>query len=309
VSTRGVAKWEGHPETELSLKSQQLLDTALRLAADDVQERFTQFRAERAEQSKSGASPSLQLPPAHPSRIAPELVTSLGEGLRHHYTADNLLGPRTLLPVIQTQAEAIVSMARDAGGQILADLLQVGAGYAKFAGWLAHDSGEAAVATSWYRHALELAEAAGDDRMAGFVLMRRSVQAISARSGSQAAQLAHAAQRSRDPSTLRVRAIAAQMEAVGYAVDGAGTDADRALTWRNAWSTKGRRRSRPLVIRRLDATATSASTRTSPEPNATSSYGAAMTPCRHSLRSSMRCRRSITATAVSTWVGSRKRMY
>ncbi|MET8146895.1 hypothetical protein ACIBSW_14055 [Actinoplanes sp. NPDC049668] len=229
VSTRGVTKWEAHPGTELSLKSQQLLDTVLRLAADDVQERFTQLRAERAGQSKSGPTPSLQLPPAHPSRIAPELVTSLGEGLRHHYTADNLLGPRTLLPVMQAQAEAIESMARDASGRLLTDLLQVGAGYAEFAGWLAQDSGEAAVATSWYRHALELAEAAGDDRMAGFVLMRRSVQAIGARSGSQAAQLAHAAQRSRDPSTLRVRAIAAQMEAVGYAVDGAGAEADRAL--------------------------------------------------------------------------------
>ncbi|WP_328466750.1 hypothetical protein OHA21_47115 [Actinoplanes sp. NBC_00393] len=225
-----MSKWEANPGTELSLKTQQLLDTALRLAADDAQARFVQLQAERStSQAATADSPTIELPTIQPASIAPGMVSSLGEGLRHHYTADNLLGPRVLLPVIEAQANAIESLARNAGGQTLTDLLQVGAGYAEFAGWLAQDSGEAAAATGWYRRALELAEAAGDDRMAGFVLMRRAVQAIGARQGRHAAQMAHAAQRSGDPSTLRVRAIAAQMEAVGYAVDGIASEADRAL--------------------------------------------------------------------------------
>jgi tetratricopeptide (TPR) repeat protein len=230
VSVRGVSKWEANPETEVSLKTQQLLDTALKLAADDVQARFAQSRAERATQPPvDDEAPTVELPLLRPQPVGPGMVASLGKGLRHHYTADNLLGPRTLLPVMRAQTEAIESLAQDASGQLLVDLLQVGAGYAEFAGWLAQDSGSPAVATEWYRRALELAEAAGDERMASFVLMRRSVQAIGARRGAQAAQLAQAAQRSRHPSTLRVRAIAAQMEAVGYAVDGAGSDADRAV--------------------------------------------------------------------------------
>jgi tetratricopeptide (TPR) repeat protein len=156
-------------------------------------------------------------------------VKSLGQGLQHHYTADNLLGPRALYPVVEAHATAIESLAQGADGRLLDGLVGVGAGYAEFAGWLSQDSGDTTAATSWYRRALEWAEAAGDDRMAAFVLMRRAVQAIGARQGAQASQLAHAAQRSRHPSTLRVRALAAQMEAVGHAVNGAGSEADRAI--------------------------------------------------------------------------------
>ncbi|WP_285689736.1 hypothetical protein [Actinoplanes sp. NBRC 103695] len=230
VSARGVSKWEANPTGELALRTQQLLDTALKLANDEVRERFSQLQAEAThEETDRKAKHALTLPPVHPVRAAPEFVASLGEGLRHHYTADNLIGPRTLLPVMEAQANAIESLARDASGHLLTDLLQVGAGYAEFAGWLAQDSGNPALATNWYRRALEWAEAAGDDRMAGFVLMRRSVQAISARQGSQAARLAHAAQRGDGPTAARVRALAAQTEAVGHAVSGADSDADRAL--------------------------------------------------------------------------------
>jgi tetratricopeptide (TPR) repeat protein len=230
VSTRGVSKWEANPTGELALKTQQLLDTALKMAGDEARARFAQLRAETAhEETERAARPALLLPPAHPVRAAPEFVASLGEGLRHHYTADNLIGPRTLLPVMEAQADAIESLTREANGHLLTDLLQVGARYAEFAGWLAQDSGDAGMATSWYRRALEWAEAAGDDRMAGFVLMRRSVQAIGARRGSQAALLAHAAQRGDGPTTARVRALAAQTEAVGHAVSGADIEADRAL--------------------------------------------------------------------------------
>jgi hypothetical protein len=76
---------------------------------------------------------------------------------------------------MQAQAESIESLARSARGPLLVDLLQVGAGYAEFAGWLAQDSGDATAATTWYRRALEWAEAAGDERMASFVLMRWTV--------------------------------------------------------------------------------------------------------------------------------------
>jgi tetratricopeptide (TPR) repeat protein len=230
VSARGVSKWEANPTGELALRTQQLLDTALKIASDEARARFAQLRAEAAHvEPEPDNKPTFLLPPAHPVRATPEFVARLGEGLRHHYTADNLIGPRTLLPVMEAQANAIEALTRDASSHLLTDLLQVGAGYAEFAGWLSQDSGDQGMATNWYRRALEWAEAAGDDRMAGFVLMRRAVQAIGARRGSQAAVLAHAAQRGDGPTTARVRALAAQTKAIGHAVSGADAEADRAL--------------------------------------------------------------------------------
>ncbi|GAB3074042.1 hypothetical protein [Micromonospora schwarzwaldensis] len=233
VSTRGVTKWEAQPDVELAMRTQQLLDVALKRADDDARARFGQFLQEPAEPVRTPepeAAPVRPLPRVSPPRqVTPDLLRSLRRALRDHYTADNLLGPRTLLPVITAHADTIEQMARNASGRSLDDLLQVGAGYAEFAGWLHQDAGDAEAATAWYRRALEWAEAGQDDRMAAFVLTRRAVQSISARNGAHAARLANAAQRDRGPETLRIRAIAAQTEALGHAVHGAGSDADRAL--------------------------------------------------------------------------------
>jgi len=236
VSARGVAKWEAQPTGELALRTQDLLDVALKRAEDDVRGRFALILEE------TGTDPAPVRPTAFqptagtfttvggsPTRATPELLASLQSGLRHHYTADNLLGPRALLPVISMQADTIEQLSQSASGRTLDELLRVGAGYAEFAGWLSQDSGDAAAAVTWYRRALEWAEAGGDDRMAAFVLTRRAVQAIGARNGAHAARMAHAALRSGDPQTIRVRTIAAQTEALGHAVSGEAADADRTL--------------------------------------------------------------------------------
>jgi DNA-binding transcriptional regulator YiaG len=43
VSARGVAKWEALPDGELALRTQQLLDVALKRADEDAQARFSQI--------------------------------------------------------------------------------------------------------------------------------------------------------------------------------------------------------------------------------------------------------------------------
>ncbi|MFU8875888.1 hypothetical protein [Micromonospora sp. SL4-19] len=234
VSTRGVTKWEAQPDAELAMRTQQLLDVALKRADDDALARFAQFLREPARPAPEPPTETPTVPVLPPRavparRVTPDLLRFLRRSLRDHYTADNLLGPRALLPAITAHADTIEQMARDASGQSLDDLLRVGAGYAEFAGWLHQDAGDTEGATAWYRRALEWAEAGQDDRMAAFVLTRRAVQAISARNGAHAARLAGAAQRDRGPETLRIRAIAAQTEALGYAVHGEGGEADRAL--------------------------------------------------------------------------------
>lgn len=234
VSSRGVAKWEAHPAGELAMRTQQLLDVALARADDEARARFSQLLADPTTEPAQSASPSaLAAPPRLtarlPQRVTPELLATLRDGLRHQYTADNLLGPRALLPAVIAHADTVEHLAREATGPTMDQLLRIGAGYAEFAGWLYQDSGDAEAATTWYRRALEWAEVGQDPRMAAFVLTRRAVQAIASRNGAHGARLAHAAQRDHDPMTARVRALAAQTEAVGYAVLGAEADADRAL--------------------------------------------------------------------------------
>ncbi|MEU4421273.1 hypothetical protein AB0F81_11655 [Actinoplanes sp. NPDC024001] len=235
VSPRGVAKWAAKPDAALSLQSHQLLDHVLREVDDEVRARYVQMVTDLETTEAADAEPTttsvvvpadrgLDLPAP-----TPEILASLQAGLHHHYTSDNLLGPRALLPTITAHANAIERLARQASGTVLDELLKVGAGYAEFAGWLFQDSGDASKAREWYLQALEWSEAGGDERMAAFVLTRRAVQAISTRSGAQAAKLARAAQRNFAPETARVRTLAAQTEALGYAVHGLAGDCDQAL--------------------------------------------------------------------------------
>jgi hypothetical protein len=94
VSARGVAKWEALPDGELALRTQQVLDVALKRADDDVQARFGQLLVEAAPQPDHAPenTPTLLVPPrlvlGVPHRVTPELLTSLRQGLRHQYTAE-----------------------------------------------------------------------------------------------------------------------------------------------------------------------------------------------------------------------------
>ncbi|GAA2517872.1 hypothetical protein [Pilimelia columellifera] len=239
ASGRGVVKWEAAPDAELALRSQELLDTALERTDANACARFVQLLDETEPQPNR---PTLIVPEPQAMLIprqrvsaggvrtpTPELVESLRRSLRDHYTADNLLGPRALLPVITAYAETVEQVRRNASGKLLDDLLGIGAGYAEFAGWLSQDAGELDAATHWYRRALEWAECGRDDRMASFVLTRRAAQAVSARDGDYAARLARAAQRGDSPLTTRVRAIAVQTEALGHAIAGNPNGVDDAL--------------------------------------------------------------------------------
>jgi tetratricopeptide (TPR) repeat protein len=239
VSRRGVTKWESRPDAVLAMRTQQLLDVALRNADDETRARFTLLRQDSATGQAAPNPSAAEADRRALPRPTPELLTSLKLGLRHHYTADNLLGPRALLPVITAQVAIIEQFARDADGPLLDELLPTGAAYAEFAGWLCQDSGDVNGATTWYRQALEWAQAGHDDTMTAFVLTRRAVQAVNARLGAYAARLACAAQRDTQPGTLRVRTIAAQTEALGHAVHGHADDTDRSLDVADALISDG----------------------------------------------------------------------
>jgi hypothetical protein len=136
-------------------------------------------------------------------RATPHMLAYLQRTLHDHYTADNLLGPRVLLPVIRAHLDTMDRLRHTATGDILTELLRIGARYAEFAGWLSHDTGDLVGAAQLCGQALEWAQVARDDQMASFVLMRRAAQALSARDGTYAAFTAEAAQRYDSDETIR----------------------------------------------------------------------------------------------------------
>ncbi|MFL6115404.1 MAG: hypothetical protein ACJ786_29270 [Catenulispora sp.] len=239
LDPRGMARWSTQPEMIPTMQTQQILDGALALADDGVKARFALLMAESGEAEK----PVAQARPAEPiqesvsafespsvkRRLTPETLSYLKRHLQDQYAADNLLGPRVMLPGIIDHFNTIERLRQAASGQELDELLSLGAGYAEFAGWLSHDAGDLSGAAMWCGKALEMAEAAGDDVMAAFTIMRRAAAAISARDGGYAARLAKRAQRYDSPETIRVRAVAALTEAHGHAIDANPGETDRAL--------------------------------------------------------------------------------
>ncbi|GAA2842314.1 helix-turn-helix domain-containing protein [Kribbella solani] len=240
---RTVAKWEKELlDKTLTLASQRDLDLLLEEAGLHVQARFTEILQE--DERPQSAAPVVfateatsALKMVIPAKIALGRVASptsesldwLEQNLRSQYTADNLLGPRVLMPLMNSYVSSIEEMQRGARGSVLERLLRIGAGYAEFTGWLHHDAGDLSGAAFWASRALEWAEGGGDDRMTSFVMMRRAAAALTAGEGGQAVLYAQRAQRFDSAETGRVRIIAAVTEAHGHAITGDGSGADRAL--------------------------------------------------------------------------------
>jgi tetratricopeptide (TPR) repeat protein len=252
-SPRGVAKWDHQPDLVLSMASQRDLDHVLTSATPDEQARFAMLVEEHERSSMTGLAASGARGAAELGRgpsegdvsRATELVVPLNgnrgvltaptaetlawfeQNLRNQYTADNLLGPRALMPLMTSYVATIEQMQQSASGAVLDRLLRIGAGYAEFTGWLHHDAGDLRGATTWVTRALEWAQGGVDERMTSFVLMRRAAAALTARSGPYAVRLAQAAQRFKSAETGRVRIIAAVTEAHGHAIAGDGSEVDR----------------------------------------------------------------------------------
>lgn len=243
TAARTVAKWEKELlDKTLTLASQRDLDHVLETASPQVQARFAELLQDEV-RSRSAAPAVFAMEAASAQKIvipasnvlggavAPtsETLDWLEQNLRSQYTADNLLGPRVLMPLMNSYVTGIEEMQRGARGSVLERLLRIGAGYAEFTGWLHHDAGDLHGAKLWASRALEWAEGGGDDRMTSFVMMRRAAAALTAGEGGYAVKFAQRAQRFDSAETGRVRIIAAVTEAHGHAINGDGSGADRAL--------------------------------------------------------------------------------
>ncbi|MEU1509675.1 hypothetical protein [Kitasatospora sp. NPDC005748] len=156
----------------------------------------------------------------HGSLIDAELFVSHLRGLMpNHYKTANLLGSRHSLDSVKQHVHALDRLQQSTCGSAREQLLTIGARTAEFLGWLNQDLGDFSQAIYWSDRAMEWAQESGDDRMAAYVLFRKSNQATARRSPQQAVGLARACQRA-PGTTPRIRALAAQQEAQGHALMG-----------------------------------------------------------------------------------------
>jgi transcriptional regulator with XRE-family HTH domain len=164
-----------------------------------------------------------------PRRVDPEAVGRLGTILTEYAKIDNLLGPAHLLELTSLHLDFISELLTVASGEGRGELLTVGARYAEFAGWLHQDAGDPQEAAYWSDRAMGWAQAADNDLMVCYVLMRKSNQASSQGDAPRTLGLARAALRGQDRLSPRARALALRQEARGHALSRDATGCARAL--------------------------------------------------------------------------------
>jgi len=210
----------GVPAEQLGFRPAERSDQA---AEDALMELGASDGASRVLLSDSAAlgGPRPALPAiSTPQRVDPEAVGRLGTILTEYAKIDNLLGPAHLLALTALHLKFISELLTVASGKGRAELLTVGARYAEFAGWLHQDAGDPQATAYWSDRAIGWAQAAGNDLMVSYVLMRKSNQASSLSDAPRTLGLARAALRGQDRLSPRARALALRQEARGHALSG-----------------------------------------------------------------------------------------
>ena len=167
-----------------------------------------------------------------PERVDERVVGYLARVLAEHRRADDLFGPRGMLPPITGQLEVIQRFIASARPEVRQQVLSVACQYAQFLGWLYQDAGQHAKAVAWYGRAEEWALECGSLPMVATALSMKADLAMSLREPYRAASLAQAAQAARWRCPPGLRALCAQGEAgawaAAYALAGDAQAADAA---------------------------------------------------------------------------------
>jgi hypothetical protein len=107
--------------------------------------------------------------------------------------ADNLFGPRDVIPPATRQAAVIGQAWRAARGADRQELLQPQIQFADLLGWLHQDCGDYTAARYWLDRALEWSHISGDRYSVAFILARKSQLAGDMRDPAEAVAVADAA--------------------------------------------------------------------------------------------------------------------
>ncbi|WP_433593960.1 hypothetical protein [Nocardia sp. CA-145437] len=161
--------------------------------------------------------------------IDPAFVDHLRFLLDEHVRMDALTGPRYVLDALRGELAVVEELCGKARGGMRQSLLEVGARFSEFAGWLFQDSGDLEAAMYWSNIAMDYAEELGSTHLTSYVLMRKSNIATDRGYAAKGLGLANAALRRWDHITPELRAVALRQLANAHAMIGEVDDCRRAL--------------------------------------------------------------------------------
>ncbi|WP_380163780.1 helix-turn-helix domain-containing protein [Jannaschia sp. R86511] len=156
--------------------------------------------------------------PFAPKRlVGPDLVAYYESAFRLHVTADQVVGPADVRPVVMAQVKALEEARRSASGATAQRLLRASARYLELAGWLAQDSGDLKLAERLTARSGDQANVLGDDDFATYVTVRRAAIVSDAGRAQDALDLAQLAQRRAVGLPGATRALAGRQVALAAA--------------------------------------------------------------------------------------------
>src|SRR5258708_10250117 len=183
------------------------------------------YRATDAELGFQKTGPTLltlpvvpELPEPGAERPSPEIIAYLTNVRAEHAKADALLGPRYLIPTVQSQMPLIERLHQGARGSEREAILAVAARFAEFCGWLYQDSGRADTAIYWTNQALDYAHELNDARLIAYILQRKDNSVTEAGSPGHGPGLANAALKTATPLPPRIRAVTLRQQARAHAL-------------------------------------------------------------------------------------------
>ncbi|MER5302262.1 DNA-binding protein [Streptomyces lasiicapitis] len=133
--------------------------------------------------------------------------------------ADNLMGPRHVLPAVQQRLVALAAHRKAARGSDAERLLELETRYEELAGWLAQDAGDERTAYGHTARALDASHMTGDRDLTAYILGRKAQLAADTGHAHDALGLATAARRTARPGS-KLEVIAAMHQAHGHSVLG-----------------------------------------------------------------------------------------
>jgi tetratricopeptide (TPR) repeat protein len=133
--------------------------------------------------------------------------------------ADNLMGPRHVLPAVQQRLTTLTAHRKSARGVDAARLLELETRYEELAGWLAQDAGNERSAYGHTARALDASHMTGDADLTAYILGRKAQLAADTGHAHDALGLACAARRTARPGS-KLEVIAAMHQAHAHSVLG-----------------------------------------------------------------------------------------
>lgn len=211
-----------------------------------------------------------------PSRVDDQILGYFRRTLAEFYTADKMLGPRSLIGPVLAQVSVLDEMRRGASARYTDPVLQVLAQYGEMAGWLLQDAGDLDAAAGWSARAAQWAQCAGDTNLAAYMLVRQANIALLTGDHAAVVQLAAGARRDQGRLEPKLTALALQQQARGHAR--LGQFSECFTPWTRQLPPWPRTRKSPSPASRSTCTTTAWERCGSSPPHATSKPGIPQKP-------------------------------